>query len=78
MPKKNISSIIDTIQPMHIQLLGKEDQKWFLSECARVNKTLGYSLHRRASGDDAFRLFLMAEKGMSPEEVVPMLISLSR
>ena len=42
-------------------ILNEEDKKWYFSECKRVFKDLHYNLDRRASGDDALKLFLISK-----------------
>ncbi len=48
-----------------------QDREWYARETGRISAETGYSLDRRASGDDALRLYLIT-KGATIEELVQM------
>ena len=50
-------------------------KQWFKDECNKIKDKFGYAIHDRASGSDAFRLYLIAEKNYA--HISSLLISIS-
>ena len=72
MPKFQGMKELDKFAKPHAYLLNEEEQKWFDSECDRVYKQTGYHINRRSSGDSAFRMFLLSDKGFSVKDIVDL------
>ena len=60
---------LKTINSFHTNNLDEIEKKWFEDKCQKIQNETGYRLNFRASGDSAFRLYLIAEKGLSVDDV---------
>ncbi|SEG28040.1 hypothetical protein SAMN04487934_11360 [Eubacterium ruminantium] len=66
--KNELSNIVS----YHTSVLSEDERSWFESECRKLEEETKYKLEHRASGDNAFRMYLMAEKNMSIDDVVEL------
>ena len=72
MPGLKSEAEIAGLVEYHAYSLNREDKEWFENECQKIQDETGYRLNMRTSGDCAFRLYLLSEKGMSVDDIIDL------
>lgn len=72
MPDFKNATELAKITEIHTSSLSPEEKSWFENECKKVHEKTGYQINRRTSGDNAFRMYLMSDKGFALNDVIDL------